>query len=113
MGTGSRHRSPPLLPRPRLLCRVLQVFVQPAAPWADAAVSGCLARLLPLCTAPPSQGMVPPLLGLEGGLDAMSLVEQARCMGTACALHVHVHVRGMDTVCPLHGCACSSTLGPY
>ena len=66
------------LPRPRLLCRVLQVFVQPAAPWSDAAVSGCLARLLPRCTAPPAHGMAPALLGLEGGLDAMSLVEQAR-----------------------------------
>jgi hypothetical protein len=85
------------LPRPRLLCRVLQVFVQPAAPWADAAVSGCLARLLPRCTAPPSQGMVPALLGLEGGLDAMSLVEQARCMGTA-------WTHCMCTAWALYGC---------
>ena len=60
-----------------------QVFVQPTFPWSDPHISACLARLLPRCTAPATGASPPPLLGLERGLDVVSLVEHALTTYTA------------------------------
>ena len=60
-----------------------QVFVQATSPWSDPHISACLARLLPRCTAPATGASPPPLLGLERGLDVVSLVEHALTTYTA------------------------------